>query len=108
MMSWLALAQVAGGVVLFLVGMQWLSEALRTAAGERLRAMLTVATASRARGLALGTSVGFLAHSSAATVMTVGFVSAGLLSCAAALPVLFGANVGTTLSMQVISLRLTD
>lgn len=107
-MTWLVLAQVLGGVVLFLVGMQWLSTALRVAAGERLRTMLNAATASRPRGLALGTTVGFLAHSSAATVMTVGFVNAGLLSLAAALPVLFGANVGTTLSMQLISIRLTD
>lgn len=107
-MAWLVIAQVAGGVVLFLLGMQWLSTALRAAAGERLRTMLTAATASRVRGLALGSAVGFLAHSTAATVMTVGFVHAGLLSLAAALPVLFGANIGTTLSMQLISFRLTD
>ncbi len=107
-MAWLVIAQVLGGVVLFLVGMQWLSLALRTVAGERLRTMLTAATASRPRGLLLGASVGFLAHSGAATVMTVGFINAGLLSLAAALPVIFGANVGTTLSMQLISIHLTD
>lgn len=103
-----AIAEILGGVVLFLVGMQWLSAALRTAAGDRLRRMLAAATASRWRGLALGTTAGVLAHSSAATVMTVGFVNAGLLSLTASLPVLFGANVGTTLSMQLISIRLAD
>jgi phosphate:Na+ symporter len=107
-MKLLLLGEIIGGVVLFLVGMQWMSAALRAAAGDRLRGWLNAATASRWRGLALGTSVGFLAHSSAATVMTVGFVHAGLLSLGAALPVLFGANVGTTLSMQLVSLRLTD
>jgi len=107
-MTWMVFAELAGGVVLFLVGMQWMSAALRAAAGDRLRGWLNAATASRWRGLALGGTVGFLAHSSAATVMTVGFVHAGLLSLGAALPVLFGANVGTTLSMQLVSLRLTD
>jgi len=107
-MNLLLVGEIVGGVVLFLVGMQWMSAALRAAAGDRLRGWLNAATASRWRGLALGTSVGFLAHSSAATVMTVGFVHAGLLSLGAALPVLFGANVGTTLSMQLVSLRLTD
>lgn len=107
-MKLLLIAEILGGVVLFLVGMQWMSAALRAAAGDRLRGWLNAATASHGRGLALGTSVGFLAHSSAATVMTVGFVHAGLLSLGAALPVLFGANVGTTLSMQLVSLRLTD
>lgn len=101
-------AQIGGGAVLFLVGMKWLSAALREAAGERLRRLLTAAAGSRWRGLALGTSVGFLVHSSSAVVMTVGFVHAGLLTLGAALPVLFGANIGTTLSMQLISLRLTD
>lgn len=104
----MVVAQIAGGAVLFLVGMQWLSAALREAAGARMRALLNAATGSRWRGLALGTTVGFLAHSSVATVMTVGFVNAGLLGLASALPVLFGANVGTTLSMQLISFRLAD
>lgn len=107
-MGWLVVAEVLGGAVLFLFGMRLLSGALRDVAGERLRALLTAATASRGRGLVLGTTVGFLAHSTAATAMTVGFTNAGLLSLASALPVLFGANVGTTLSMQVISFRLTD
>jgi phosphate:Na+ symporter len=104
----LVASEVAGGVVLFLLGMQMLGAALRASAGERLRSLLTGATRSRVRGLALGVSAGTLVHSSAATVMTVGFVHAGLLSLGGALPVLFGANVGTTFSMQLVSLRLTD
>ena len=107
-MKLLLIGEIVGGVVLFLVGMQWMSSALRAAAGDRLRGWLRAATASRWRGLALGTSAGALAHSTAATVMTVGFVHAGLLSLGSSLPVLFGANFGTTLSMQLVSLRLTD
>jgi phosphate:Na+ symporter len=93
---------------MFLFGMQWLSASLRTVAGDRLRRWLTAATDSQVRGLGLGTAVGFLAHSSAASVMTIGFINAGLISLAASLPLLFGANLGTTLSMQLVSLRLTD
>jgi phosphate:Na+ symporter len=107
-MSWLLLGQAAAGVVLFLFGMRGLSGALRDTAGERMRALLTAATASRPRGFALGLSAGTIAQSTVATVTTVGFVDAGLLSLAAAVPVMIGANVGTTLSMQMISLRLTD
>ncbi|RME73367.1 MAG: Na/Pi cotransporter family protein [Verrucomicrobia bacterium] len=106
--NWFVVAEVLGGVALFLVGMQWLSRALRELAGDRLRAWLTAATKSRLRGLFLGTAFGALAHSSAASVLVIGFLNAGLLSLAGALPLLFGANVGTTLSMQLVSLRLTD
>ncbi len=107
-MNLLLVGEIIGGVVLFLVGMQWMSAALRAAAGDRMRGWLNAATRSRWRGVVLGTTAGFLAHSTAATVMTVGFVHAGLLSLGAALPVVFGANIGTTLSMQLVSLRLTD
>jgi len=107
-MTLLVLGEVAGGIVLFLLGMPWLSAALREAAGERLRAWLASATGSPLRGLALGTTVGCLAHSSAASVMTIGFINAGLLSLVSSLPLIIGANFGTTLSMQLISFRLTD
>lgn len=102
------LAEIVGGVVMFLLGMQWLSAGLRAVAGERLRRWLTAATSSRVRGFGLGTAVGFLAHSSAASVMTIGFINAGLISLAGSLPLLLGANFGTTLSMQLVSLHLTD
>lgn len=108
MKSLLLISEIAGGVLLFLFGMQMLGGALRATAGERLRNLLAGATRSAWRGLLLGTSVGALVHSSAATVMTVGFVHAGLLSLLGALPVVYGANIGTTLSMQLVSLSLTD
>ena len=59
-------------------------------------------------GILLGTVLGTLVHSSAATVMLVGFVNAGLLSLAETVPAMLGANIGTTISMQAVSLKLGD
>ncbi len=97
-----------GGLALFLFGIHIMTGSLRAVAAERLRSVLALATRSRVTGLSLGAALGFLIHSSAASVMTVGLVNAGLVRLAGALPILFGANIGTTLSMQVVSLRLTD
>jgi len=103
-----AVFMALGGLALFLLGMNVMTEGLRQAAGPRIRQILLVATRNRSNGYALGTSLGFLMHSSAASVMTVGFVNAGLLSLAASLPVLYGLNLGTTLSMQLIAFQLTN
>lgn len=99
---------VLGGLALFLLGMNQMTEGLRGAVGERLREVLRRGTCQPSAALGLGTVLGFLAHSSATTVMTVGFLNAGLLSLSQSLPVFFGANIGTTLSMQLVSFRLTD
>lgn len=101
-----AVAQVFGGLALFIFGMQVMSEGLQRAAGSKLRGLLYHLTRNRVAGLGVGTSVGFLVHSSATTVMLVGFVNAGLMTLAQSVPVTLGANVGTTLSMQVISFKL--
>ena len=99
---------ILGGLALFLFGMQLMTEGLRAAAGEQLRVVIYRSTGNRLAGLGLGTGLGFLMHSSATSVMTVGFINAGLLSLAHSIPVFMGANVGTTLSMQLISFKLTD
>lgn len=100
--------EIVGGLALFLFGMQLMTDGLRHAAGDRLRVIIYRGTGNRVLGLGLGTGLGFLMHSSATTVMTIGFLNAGLLSLQNSIPVLMGANVGTTLSMQLISFRLTD
>jgi phosphate:Na+ symporter len=100
--------EILGGLALFLFGMQLMTDGLRLAAGDRLRVIIYRGTGNPAVGLGLGTGLGFLMHSSATTVMTVGFLNAGLLSLQNSIPVFMGANVGTTLSMQLISFRLTD
>jgi phosphate:Na+ symporter len=99
---------ILGGLALFLFGMQLMTSGLRAAAGDRLRIIIYRGTRNRLAGLGLGTGLGFLMHSSATTVMAVGFVNAGLLGLLPSIPVFMGANIGTTLSMQLISFRLTD
>lgn len=100
--------EVLGGLALFIFGMNVMTGELRTAAGAHLRTFLAKVTSSRMAGYSLGTALGFLVHSSAATVMLVGFVNAGLLTLSQAVPPVLGANFGTTISMQVISFRLDD
>ena len=99
---------VLGGLALFILGMGIMSDGLRVAAGSGLRTLLAKATANRFAGLALGTLLGFLVHSSAASVMLVGFLNAGLMSLAQAIAPMLGTNLGTSLSMQLVSFRLTD
>ncbi|MGD9613302.1 MAG: Na/Pi symporter [Kiritimatiellia bacterium] len=100
--------QVLGGLALFIFGMNIMSDGLREAAGQRLRSILSVMTTRKLSGLGLGTLLGTLVHSSATTVMLVGFIHAGLMTLVQAVPVMLGANVGTTLSMQAISFKLSD
>lgn len=97
-----------GGLALFIFGMNILTDGLKHCAGDSLRRILVRATRNRLNGLGLGTTLGFLVQSSAATVMLVGFINAGLMTLAESIPVMLGANIGTTLSMQLISFKLTD
>lgn len=98
-----ALWMGAGGLSLFLFGMMQMSESLKAAAGERFRRAMGGLTRNRLRGYALGTAMGTAVHSSATTVMTIGLLNAGLLTLAGAIPVIAGANVGTSLAMQLFA-----
>jgi len=102
----LPILQVLGGIGLFVYGMELMSRELQQTAGARLRVLLTRLTNRRTSGVALGALLGLLIHSGPATVMTVGFTNAGLLDFFQALTVVIGANVGTTLSMQVIAFNI--
>lgn len=94
-----------GGIGLFLLGMKIMTEALREAAGANLRRLLARFTTTPLRGVASGAVVtAFIQSSSATTVMTVGFVGAGLLSFPQALGVIYGANIGTTITGWIVSL----
>jgi phosphate:Na+ symporter len=105
-MSSLALiGGLAGGVGLFLLGMGLMTDGLKLAAGPSLERILAHSTKTRVRGLASGALVTVLVQSSSAvTVATIGFVNAGLLSLGQALWVLFGANVGTTMTGWLVAL----
>ena len=98
--------QILGGLALFIFGMNIMSDGLREAAGQKLRTVLSVMTTRKLSGIGLGTLIATLVHSSATTVMVVGFINAGLMSLTQAMPVVLGANIGTTLSMQMISFSL--
>jgi len=103
------LMKLLGGLGVFLFGMDMMSTALKLAAGNRMRAMLGRLTKSPVSGVLTGTVVtGVLQSSSVTTVLTVGFVSAGLMTFAQSVPVIFGSNIGTTTTAQIVSLKVTD
>jgi phosphate:Na+ symporter len=98
------LLTLCGGVGLFLLGMRMLSDGLRAMAGAGLREVLARFTRTPARGAAAGTvATAALQSSSAVTVMTVGFVGAGLMTFPQAVGVILGANIGTTLTGWVVA-----
>lgn len=96
---------ILGGVGLFLVGMILMSDGLKAAAGESLRRVLERSTGTRWSAFLSGAGLTALVQSSSATtVTTIGFVSAGLLSFPAAIGVMIGSNVGTTSTGWIVSL----
>ena len=100
-----AVLQFLGGVGLFLFGMGLMTAALRELAGARLRHLLARFTATPLAGVATGAlATAVVQSSSAVTVMTIGFVGAGLIGFAQSLGVLFGANIGTTVTGWVVVL----
>ena len=100
---------VLGGLALFVYGMGLMSDGLKETAGEKMKAALGYMTKNRFFAILAGTTVTALIQSSSATsVMTVGFVNAGLISLQQAIGVIFGANIGTTVTGQIVSLKLDD
>ncbi len=98
-----------GGLALFVYGMGLMSDGLRETAGEKLKTALGYMTRNRFFAILAGLCVTAVIQSSSATsVMTVGFVNAGLLTLRQAIGVIFGANVGTTVTGQIVSLKLGD
>ena len=112
-MDILAILQLLGGVGLFLFGMSYMSSSIEKLAGSGLERILETVTTSKKKGVgdikgwAFGTGVtGIIQSSAATTIMLVGFVNAGIMKVAQAMPVMFGANVGSTVTAQI--LRLGD
>lgn len=95
---------LAGGLGFFFFGMQMMSDGLKKATGEKLKSFLHSATKYPVMGVLIGTFVTCLIQSSSATtVMTVGFVNAGLLALRQAISVIMGANIGTTFTAWLVS-----
>ncbi len=104
---WFGIIVLFGGLGLFLYGMFLMSEGLQLAAGDRLRRMLEGLTRNRIRGVLVGTGVTALIQSSSATtVMLVGLVNAGLMKFSQSVAVIFGANIGTTVTGQIVAFNV--
>lgn len=96
-----------GGLGLFLYGMQLMGNGLEKAAGKRLERIIEVLTSNRVVGVFVGIIVtGIIQSSSATTVMVVGFVNAGVMKLSQAVGIIMGANIGTTVTGQLVSLSL--
>ena len=94
-----------GGVALFLFGMSVMGDALEKSAGSQLKTMLGKMTSNPLKGFVLGAVVtAIIQSSSATTVMMVGFVNSGVMSLASVIPIIMGANVGTTITSWILSL----
>jgi phosphate:Na+ symporter len=97
-----------GGLALFLHGMDRMTEALKTVAGDRMRAVLARLTSNRLLAVLTGAGVtAVIQSSSVTTVLVVGFVTSGLMTLFQAAGVIMGANVGTTITAQIIALDVT-
>ena len=100
---------MAGAHAQILNGMNSMSDALQKAAGERMKSILSFLTKNPVMGALAGALVtAVLQSSSATTVMAIGFVSAGLMSLPQAISVIFGANVGTTMTAQLLAFQISD
>lgn len=96
-----------GGLALFLLGMDRMTEALRIIVGDRARRLLERLTVNRFAGLATGAGITAVVQSSSVTtVLVVGFISAGLMTFLQSIPVIIGSNIGTTVTAQVIAFNV--
>lgn len=103
------LLALAGGLGLFLLGMNLMSDGIEKAAGAKLRGILEVFTKNRVLGMIVGVVfTGIIQSSSACTAMVVSFVNSGLMTLYQAAGVIFGANIGTTITSQLVSFNLSQ
>ena len=108
MSSWSYIIEALGGLALFIFGMRTMSEGLQKVTGERLRRFLERSTGNRLTAPLIGSCLASMLQSgSAASVLVVGFVNAGLLSLYQALGVLLGTGIGTSLAIQFIAFRVS-
>ncbi len=99
---------LVGGLALFLFGMDIMTRALKQVAGSSMREILDRMTSNRFRGLIAGASItAIIQSSSITTVLVVGFISAGLMTTAQSVAVIMGANIGTTITAQILAFKVT-
>jgi len=106
---WVLTMTLFGGLALFLYGMEKMSSGMKKAAGDKMRSILSALTNNRYMGLMVGAFVTMIIQSSSATtVMLVSFVQAGLMTFVQSLGVILGADIGTTVTAQLVAFKLTD
>ena len=108
-MDWWKMAMtLLGGLAIFLYGMEMMTESLRAVAGDRMKMILEKLTGNRFAGVLTGAGVTAVVQSSSVTtVIVVGFVTAGLMNLSQAIGVIFGANIGTTITAQIVAFKIT-
>jgi len=100
--------ELFGGLGLFLYGMSVMSEGLEKAAGSKMKRFIEILTTNRFMAVIVGAFVTMIVQSSSATtVMVVGFVNAGIMNLTQAIGVIMGANIGTTVTAQLVAFKLT-
>jgi phosphate:Na+ symporter len=100
--------QLFGGLALFLFGMEQMADALKAVAGSRMKMILAKLTSNRFMGAITGAFVtAVIQSSSVTTVLVVGFITAGLMSMAQSVGVIMGANIGTTITAQIVAFKVT-
>ena len=98
-----------GGLAIFIFGMNMMSESLQKAAGEKMKKILGILTVNPVMGVLAGTiATAVMQSSSATTVMVIGFVSAGLMTLKQGISVILGANIGTTMTAQLLAFDISD
>ncbi len=104
----LLLVTLLGGLAIFLLGLDRMTEALRIVAGDRLRVVLRRLTSNRFMGLLTGAGLtAVIQSSSVTTVLVVGFITSGLMTFEQSIGVILGANIGTTITAQIIAFKVT-
>ena len=108
-MSMTNILSMLGGLALFLYGMQMMSTGLEAAAGNKMKLILEKITANRFVGVLIGAFItAIIQSSSATTVMVVGFVNSGMMTLKQAVWIIMGANIGTTITGQLIALDIGE
>ena len=98
-----------GGLAIFIFGMNMMSESLQKAAGEKMKKILGILTVNPVMEVLAGTiATAVMQSSSATTVMVIGFVSAGLMTLKQGISVILGANIGTTMTAQLLAFNISD
>ena len=107
-LNWFNMAmELFGGLALFLFGMEQMSGALKAAAGDKMKTLLSKLTKTRFSAALTGAFVtAIIQSSSVTTVLVVGFVSAGLMTMTQSIGVIMGANIGTTITAQIVAFKV--